>query len=104
MATFSLVPEPTFKAKVAIPIPGKKPQNIEFTFKWRDGDALKEFVDALGNFDTDTDAAMEFATGWDLADAFSRENVEKLIKNYPGAAKALVTTYLGENAGARLGN
>ena len=104
MASFSLVPDPTFKAKVEIPIPGKKAQKIEFTFKWRDSDDFKAFMDSLGNHEHDTDAVMEFATGWELADAFNRENVDKLVKNYLGSARALITAYIQENAGARLGN
>lgn len=104
MAAFSLVPDPTFKAKVDIPVPGKKPQKIEFTFKWRDADDFKTFMEGLGNYDSDTDAVLEFVTAWELADAFNRENVEQLVKNYIGSAKALIQAYISENAGARLGN
>lgn len=104
MASFSLIPDPTFKAKVDIPVPGKKPQKIEFTFKWRDADDFKAFIESLGNHDSDTDAVMEFVTGWELTDAFNRDNVDKMVKNYLGSAKALIQTYLSENAGARLGN
>ena len=77
MASFSLVPEPTFKAKVDIPIPGKKAQKVELTFKWRDSDDFKAFLQGLESYDSDTDAVMDFVTGWELSDAFSRENVEK---------------------------
>ena len=104
MASFSLTPDPTFKAKVEIPVPGKKPHKIELTFKWRDADAFKDFMEALGNYETDTDAVMDFVTGWELSDAFSHENVDKLVKNYIGSAKAMIQTYISENAGARLGN
>lgn len=104
MASFSLVPDPTFKAKVAIPIPGKKAHNIEFTFKWRDSDEFKTFMEGLGNNESDTDAVMDFVTGWELSDAFNRENVEKLVKNYIGSARAIINVYIEENAGARLGN
>lgn len=104
MASFSLVPEPTFKAKVDIPVPGKKPQKLEFTFQWRSMDEFRAFMDSLGNYDSDTDAVMDLVTGWELSDAFSRENVEKMVKNYIGSARAIINVYIEENAGARLGN
>lgn len=104
MANFTLVPDPTFKAKAAIPVPGKKAQNIEFTFKWRDADEFKKFMEDLGNHENDTDAVLDFVTGWELAEPFGRENVDKLVKNYIGSAAALIKTYIQENAGARLGN
>jgi len=104
MASFTLTPEPTFKAKVDIPIPGKKAQKVELTFKWRDSDDFKAFMQGLESYDSDTDAVMDFVTGWELSDAFSRENVEKMVKNYIGSARAIINVYIEENTGARLGN
>lgn len=104
MASFSLVPDPTFKAKVDIPIPGKKAQKVELTFKWLDSDDFKSFLQGLESYDSDTDAVMDFVTGWELSDAFSRENVEKMVKNYIGSARAIINVYIEENTGARLGN
>ena len=104
MATFSLVPEPTFKAKVDIPVPGKKAQKLEFTFKWRGLDEFRAFMDNLGNYDDDTAVVLEMVTGWELSDAYTPENVEKLVKNYIGSAGAILNTYLRENAAARVGN
>ena len=104
MASFTLTPEPTFKAKVDIPVPGKKPQKLEFTFQWRGMDEFRAFMDSLGNYDDDTAVVLQVVTGWELSDAFTPENVEKLVKNYIGSAGAILNTYLRENASARLGN
>lgn len=104
MASFSLVPDPTFKAKVDIPVPGKKAQKLEFTFKWRNLDAFREFMDGLGDYEDDAAVVLEIVTGWELSDAFTPENVEKLVKNYIGSAGAILNTYLRENAAARTGN
>lgn len=101
---FPLSPEPTFKAKVDIPTPGKKPLKLEVTFKHRDIDEFKTFMDGIGNYDTDTDAIMDIATGWDHKLPFERDNVEKLVKGYIGSAGAFLTKYIQENTGARLGN
>lgn len=104
MANFSLTAEPTFTAKVAIPVPGKKATNVEFTFKWRNSDDLKELVEGLGNYKSDTDAVLDMASGWELKDVFDYENVEKMVKNYTGSAAAIINKYLSENSGARTGN
>jgi hypothetical protein len=104
MANFSLTAEPTFTAKVAIPVPGKKATNVEFTFKWRNGDDLKDLVDGLGNYKSDTDAILDMVSGWELKDVFDYENVEKMVKNYTGSASAIINKYLSENSGARVGN
>ena len=91
----SLTAPPTFKAKVPIPIPGGEPVPVEFTFKHRTKDALAEFVkDAPDS--KDIDVVMSVATGWDLDDAFTRENVETLLNNFHGAARSIVGGYMEE--------
>jgi hypothetical protein len=100
---FSLVANPTFKAKVDIPVPGNKSAPIEFTFKGRSREAFKAFVDGLKDRE-DTDVIMDLASGWDLDDSFDKENVELLTQNYLGAARAIIEKYLNELTAARLGN
>lgn len=93
----SLTAPPTFKAKVPIPIPGGEPVPVEFTFKHRTKDALSEFLKAAPD-GKDADIVMSVVTGWDLDDAFTRENVETLLDNFHGAARAIVEGYLEELA------
>jgi hypothetical protein len=47
---------------------------------------------------------MEVASGWDLEDEFTRENVEELLKNYIGSAYQIFDTYIKEIVQARRGN
>jgi hypothetical protein len=100
---FSLTASPTFKAKVAIPIPGDKAVDIEFIFKGRTREAFKDFIDSIKDRD-DSEVIMDIASGWDLDDAFEKDNIEKLTQNYLGAARAVIEKYLSELTQARLGN
>lgn len=100
---FSLTLAPTFKCKVAIPVPGDKSADIEFIFKGRSREAFKDFIDSLRDRD-DADVVMDIASGWDLEDAFTKENVEILTGNYLGAAKAVIEAYLSELTTGRAKN
>lgn len=100
---FSLTASPTFKARVGIPVPGDKAVDVEFTFKGRTREAFKDFIDSLKDRD-DAEVIMDIASGWDLDDAFEKENIEKLTQNYLGAARAIIEKYLSELTQARLGN
>jgi len=46
MAKIKLIPEPTFTAKVPVPVPGGKPVEVEFTFLHRKRDEVKARIDA----------------------------------------------------------
>ncbi|MFE1720107.1 phage tail assembly chaperone, partial [Acinetobacter baumannii] len=48
---FSLTLAPTFKCKVAIPVPGDKSADIEFIFKGRSREAFKDFIESLKDRD-----------------------------------------------------
>ena len=100
---FNLSANPTFKAKVAIPVPGGKPADIEFTFKHRSKDALKEFMDDMKEKE-DVDLLQDLVSGWDIDDPFNAESLEKMIQNYPGSALAIYQTYMVEMSGARAKN
>jgi hypothetical protein len=100
---FSLSIKPTFKAKVAIPVPGATAELVEFTFRGRTRDEFKAFVDSLKDRE-DVEVVMDIASGWELDDAFDAENVEVLCQNYLGAARAIIEKYLSELTQARLGN
>jgi hypothetical protein len=100
---FSLVPNPTFKAKVAIPVPGASAELVEFTFKGRTREQFKTFIDGLKDRE-DVEVVMDIASGWELDDAFDKKNVEELCENYLGAARSIIEKYLHELTQARLGN
>jgi len=105
MAKLKLNPEPTFKAKVGIPVPGAGKAPVEFVFKHRSREQIKEWMKAQAESDDqDTDTVMDFAVGWDLDDEFNAENVTKLCNNYPGAGFEILTAYLMELRGARAKN
>lgn len=100
---FSLSATPTFKSKVLIPVPGKQAEPVEFTFKGRTREQFKDFVENLKDRE-DADVILDIASGWELEDAFDKENVELLTENYLGAARAIIEKYLSELTQARLGN
>ena len=100
MATkFTLQPKPTFKANVSIPRAGDEDGVLTFTFNHK---PLKELA-ALETMEgkTAVDFLVEITEGWALPDAFSQENLEVLLDNYPGAMKAIVRTYYSELTGNR---
>jgi len=100
---FSLNPSPTFKAVVAIPVPGGKAVDIEFVFKHRPREEFKEFMDSMEGRD-DVELMMDIVSGWDLEDAFNAENIEKLTQNYLGSGHAVVEKYISELTRVRAKN
>jgi len=103
MAKLTLAQEPTFKAPVAIPVPGSKPVSVSFTFKWRTRDEARawlEEVDALG----DEDVVLSMASGWELDDTFDADNVKALCQKFAGAASAIFSTYVEQLRGAKAKN
>ena len=103
MAKLSLAVDPTFVATVLIPIPGKKPVPVEFTFKGRTRNEFRDFLDAASGRE-DPDLMMETICGWELEDQFSRENVDRLLQSKPASGRAIIEKYIAEMTGARLGN
>ncbi len=102
MTKLKLAAEPTFKAKVAIPVPGGESADVEFTFKHRTRDQVVEWLEKRDT--SDIDSVKDCAMGWDLDDEFNDENVTRLCQNYLGAGFAIVTAYLSELRGARAKN
>lgn len=104
MATkFTLAIAPTFKAKVDIPVPGGRPSPIEFTFKHKTRDDFKEFIDGLQGRE-DIEVLQEILSGWALDDAFTEENLDTLVQNYPASARAITEVYITESITAKRGN
>lgn len=100
---FNLSAAPTFKARVLIPIPGKSAESVEFTFKGRTREQFKDFVEGFKDVE-DVDLILQIASGWELEDAFDKDNVQELVDNYLGAARSIIDKYLSELTAARLGN
>jgi hypothetical protein len=103
MAKLTLTASPTFPATVKIPVPGAKPAPVEFKFNGMTKTAYKEWFEKLSTTE-DVDAVMQVASGWDMAEPFNKESVEKFLDQYIGAAKAILEKFIGELTGAQLGN
>ncbi len=107
MAKLSLNPHPVFKAKVPIPVAGSEPAEVMFTFKYRTRSELREYSKAIAELADDANEVStfrDFVVGWDLDDAFTDENIARLLDVYPGASGAVSLVYLRESAGVRRGN
>lgn len=104
MAKIKLQPDPTFKAKVEISVPGAAPVKVEFTFKHRTRQELDRFIKSVSEMESDTVMVMSLATAWELADDFNEENVGKLCDSYIGAPAAIFDAYLQELVGNRRKN
>jgi hypothetical protein len=103
MAKLKLNPDATFKAKVAIQAPGSGVDPVEFTFKHRTRDEMDEFLKSASDL-RDAALIMEMAVGWELVDAFTAENVNRLAQNYITAPQAIFEAYLEELVKARRKN
>lgn len=126
-AKFSLSAAPTFTAPVLISIPGAADAEVIFTFKHRTRDALNDFNATLkaaaeaavqaekdsGDAEVkadpeavakDVELILDVASGWELEEPFDAKSIEKLVQNYIGAARFVVTTYFAEMSGARTKN
>lgn len=96
-----LTAEPTFKAKVGIPVAGSKPVDVEFTFRHRKRSEAAEWATDLKDYAA---AVMDSAIAWDLEDEFNQANVATLLESYAGSGEAVIRTYLQELAGSRAKN
>lgn len=101
-----LQPNPTFRAKVGIPLPGGEKAEVVFTFKHMTRDALERWLtgeDAAKR--SDVESVMDVVSGWDGIDAdFSRDSVDALLQQYHAAARSIIGAYVSELSAARLGN
>jgi len=96
--------DPTFKAKVAVPVPGQKAVEITVEFRHMTREQFLAWANPPEPR-TDIDTVMAIVCGWEGVDtAFSRESVELLLQNYHGASYAIGERYGSELNLARLGN
>ena len=103
MANLIFNPEPTFPAKVGIPIAGSEPVEVVFIFKYRDKDEFDEFINTRTG-KSDSESFMDMVTGWALEDKFTEDNVKLLLKKRIGTALAAYKVYVDELIGARVKN
>lgn len=99
-------PNPTFKHDVEIPVPGEKPEKVEFTFKHKGSKAFKQYVeDCVGR--DDVDSTLEILSDWALTEQYgpvSREAIAEFFDAYPGAPNAVFVGYSKGLHQGRLGN
>ncbi len=99
-------PNPTFVHPVEIPVPGEKPEKVDFTFRHKTKTAYQQFlVDCVGR--SDTENALEIVSGWGLNEEFgqvSKESIEALFEEYLGAPGAVFMAYSQGLHQGRLGN
>jgi hypothetical protein len=103
MAKLKLNPEPTFKAKVAIPTHGGADADVEFTFKHRRADDLAEWLKNLEGRDK-AELMSEMALAWDLTDPFTTESLKAMLANYTGAFDRVLAKYCDEMLQAKQKN
>lgn len=103
MAKLSLDANPTFPAKVAIPVAGGAPVDVAFTFKHRTRDALNDFL-TTADKRTDVETLLGIVEGWELDDALNADNMLRLTQSYLGAARAIIEKYIEEMTQAKAKN
>lgn len=107
---FQLTPNPTFPAKVKIPVPGGAVQILELEFKYLPRKEFLSFVkkmeEAVKNKDDDKGTTLLFSVikGWNVDADLNRKNFDRLSDNYPFAAIEIYLTYLKEINRAKAGN
>lgn len=102
---FKLQPNPTFRAKVPISVPGQeKPQPLEMEFRHMSREAMKDYFESLPG-QSDAEALARIVVGWSGVDhAYSADALAVLLDNYPSAAASIFDTYRNELFEARRKN
>lgn len=96
---FKLEPAPSFWTPVELPIPGGV-ATIRVRYTYRNVDDFAAFVQTIKDM-ADVDALMLMIEEWSGPDAaFSKETLQRLLRNYPRATRALYKTYRTELLGA----
>ena len=102
---FKLQPNPTFKARVALTVPGEaEPAELVVNFRHLSRSGLKEFFSSLGD-KTDAEALAEIIDGWEEIDTpYSAQSLAALLDNYPASGLELFDAYRRELMEARRKN
>lgn len=102
MPSIKLLVNPTFTAKVGLPVAGG-PVDIEFTFKYRDRTERKAWVDWTAD-KSEAEVFLSMVTGWEFEEPLTEENVNALLQKSEGIQQAVTEKYFDELSGARLKN
>lgn len=101
---FKLKPNPTFWARVDIPVPGGDPQALEIEFRHMRREEAAEFARSLAERDP-LESLKRVVEGWRGADVeFSPAALAELHENFAGAADRVLAAYFDELRGARRKN
>lgn len=98
-----LQPDPTFWAKVTIPLPGGSNGEVKMEFVHMDSEQLEKYTTDRGSVN-DAAAVLKIAKGWDNEETFDEVHVGKFLKNYMGAGRAIARTFVEELMQVRVGN
>lgn len=91
---FRIKANPTFRAKVRLPIPGAEPAVIECLFKHKTRDELREFLGRASAHDSEA-ALGEILEGWSGVEReYTQEALAELLNAYPAAGNTIFDAYL----------
>lgn len=101
---FRLEPNPTFRAKIKIPVPGQTSAVLDIEFRHKTRKAAMKFGQSLEGRD-EVEALEEIIVNWSNCEQdYSRDALAQLIENYPGAFLAITAGYADELVHGRRGN
>lgn len=127
MAKIKINQTPTFKAKVAIPRVGGKPEDVEFEFKYMDRIALAAHFDkwnsardehikkvreddlswqeaTVAEIAIQVGQLKDIVSGWAFDEKLSDDSLTALVTTCIGAPQAVLAAYQSAYEPARLGN
>ena len=126
MAKFKIAQAATFLGAVMIPVVGREPVKVDFTFKYRNRVELaalfdewnqrrKDGQERFGEKPTvseivaiDTENQMQqikdLVVGWEFDDKFDDESIKALVTSCHGTTEAVVEAYQAAFTKARTGN
>jgi len=101
-------PNPTFKQPVEIPVPGEKPEKVEFTYKYMSKSDYKAFIESASTKE-DAESAAEILIAWPMSlekefGEVSQDNIADFFESYPGAPGAVISGFIKGLHQGRTGN
>lgn len=100
---FKLDPNPTFWTDVSFRVPGGTGK-FDIHFKHLPKEEREEYINSLPG-KTNLDALAELIVSWrDVSVDYNRDNLERLLNEYPDAVRAITTRYWEEITGAAIKN
>lgn len=99
-------PNPTFRDKVMIPVPGEEPLRLSCEFRYMSRKEFDAFIESNAKqARPDIDVVKEVLVAWhDHDDEYSPEALEEFLDAYPGAAAAISALYGASLFRGRQGN